>query len=818
MAWGDDAPLVPLQDYMKPRMMPPDAPPGAGGGPLTQPHVTVYPEPRQAAPTQAYPEPPAIVEQTESDGRNIPNYRYDPRHTASGFWQVTDTNWKHYAPGLGIDVGKYPTAMSAPRNLQSQVAGKMYAEQGFKPWAPYNPNLAKAPGWKGEMAQPEKQGWDAAPTVSSGKWKVAPEAIATEQDRPDTSVRWMRPDDYLAMTPEIDTSAPSTQRKALNRSLEAGEDLKEIPVLDVRQQGNALQVYDQDGRNRAVAAKEAGVDLIPVAIRGVKQGQDIENIQGMRGESFPFVFPNVERQVKEASPLEKFTSGVRSTLVEGPTQLAEHLLPAGVSRAINALNNWLADQGAPLGRVPEGGIDEYERRRQTELEKNKTAGSWPNTFGEIAGATIPLAAIGVGGAATLPAALARGALEGAAGAISEPVTSGDGFWWDKGGQALGGAATGAGVGAAGRAVGQAIMPTFRPAAQKLIDEGVRLTPGQMAGGVGRRVEDALGSVAFLGSAVRGGWRRAIEDFNRAAWDRVLAPLGMKLPKGMMGRQAAEYVEDVLDSGYNRVIPNLKGQADMPFLRSLQGTLADARAHLPDAQFSQFVRIVKSQLLQKVSAPADGAALKGIDSSLKSYARGYKGDPSFDNRQLGHFIQDLQTSFRSALERQNPRFSPELKRLDDAWARFVRVDRAASSLGSKDGVFMPAQLSNAVRAEDASLKKRSYGKGKALLQDLSDAAADVLPSRVPDSGTPERIATMMALGGLGHLEPHTLAGSVAVAVPYTALGMNALRSWATAMPKTRNVLAQIPRQGAPWLAPGSPYLMQQGMPTAQQGQQ
>jgi hypothetical protein len=86
---------------------------------------------------------PQLVALDESGNRNIPNYRLDAGHTAMGRFQITTTNWLHYAPLLGIDVSLYPNAMSASEQLQGQVAGKMYAETGYMPWAPYNSRLRR---------------------------------------------------------------------------------------------------------------------------------------------------------------------------------------------------------------------------------------------------------------------------------------------------------------------------------------------------------------------------------------------------------------------------------------------------------------------------------------------------------------------------------------------------------------------------------------------------------------------------------------------------------------------------------------------------
>ena len=75
-----------------------------------------------------------VIAQHESGNRNVPNYRYDATHTASGYYQITDTNWRAYGKGI-VDLSKYPHAIDAPKELQAQVAARMYREQGVGPWS-----------------------------------------------------------------------------------------------------------------------------------------------------------------------------------------------------------------------------------------------------------------------------------------------------------------------------------------------------------------------------------------------------------------------------------------------------------------------------------------------------------------------------------------------------------------------------------------------------------------------------------------------------------------------------------------------------------
>lgn len=54
----------------------------------------------------------------ESSGRNVTN----PQEGAEGFYQITGPTWQDFAPRAGIDLKQYPSAISAPYEVQSKVA------------------------------------------------------------------------------------------------------------------------------------------------------------------------------------------------------------------------------------------------------------------------------------------------------------------------------------------------------------------------------------------------------------------------------------------------------------------------------------------------------------------------------------------------------------------------------------------------------------------------------------------------------------------------------------------------------------------------
>lgn len=82
----------------------------------------------------------------ESQGRNIinndaarnPALYYDPQNprTCQGYWQMVNSTWADGARRAGVNLNQYPTAMSAPYEVQRQVALALYRSYGNKPWEP----------------------------------------------------------------------------------------------------------------------------------------------------------------------------------------------------------------------------------------------------------------------------------------------------------------------------------------------------------------------------------------------------------------------------------------------------------------------------------------------------------------------------------------------------------------------------------------------------------------------------------------------------------------------------------------------------------
>lgn len=376
------------------------------------------------------------------------------------------------------------------------------------------------------------------------------------------------------------------------------------------------------------------------------------------------------------------------------------------------------------------------------------------------------------------------ALGGAALGAAQPVLdNSQSYASQKSTQAGLGALGGVLAPAIGSAVGKVVSPAnLSPHVRALLGEGLPLTIGQTLGGGVKALEDKLTSIPLLGGIVRTAQGRATQALNRTAINRALAPIGQTLPGSIpVGRAAIDHVATKLGDAYDKVLPQLNLTADHQFIGDVRQAISDAKQTLPDPQYERFKTIVQNQILGKADQANayNGETLQGIHSELGRISGGLGSDPSFDQRELGDAVNSIHTAFRDAISRQNPNHAPQLKAIDQGYANFARLRKAAGGIGAKDGVFSAPQLSSAVRAEDKSVAKGAYARGNALMQDLSDPATAVLPSSVPDSGTTGRgMVGALLLDGAAHISPMAAIPALAGTAIYSRPGQAILRGLAS----------------------------------------
>ena len=379
---------------------------------------------------------------------------------------------------------------------------------------------------------------------------------------------------------------------------------------------------------------------------------------------------------------------------------------------------------------------------------------------------------------------------------------------------LGGAGAGArmaGVGKLGNALAQAssvtnpmnalikpvaavISPDISPQIRSLMKEGVTPTVGQILGGGYKRAEEGLSSIPIIGDFIKSAQGRAMGDVNRVAFNRALTPIGEKLPEGIVGREAVQFVSEKLDDAYGKLLPKMTVLQDAPFQANISSlkNMVQSGAIDPNA-VNFFNNWIDSNVVNKFQGQGaiTGQTLKQVQSDLRETISRLSASTDADQRLIGDALKEAQDQVRQLVTRSNPQYASELKAIDKGYANFKRVERASAGLGAEEGIFSPAQLQSAVKAMDRSKDKSKFAKGEALMQDLSESAKIALGNKVPDSGTPYRsmMAALAASGGAGAMGmPGVASALIASPLLYSQTGQNALAALLTKRPDIANELA------------------------------
>lgn len=456
-------------------------------------------------------------------------------------------------------------------------------------------------------------------------------------------------------------------------------------------------------------------------------------------------------------------------------------IPKPLATGLAGAGKAFVDAGRGLGLVD--AADAGQKAIEADLMKNTSA-----KIGNFAGnAAILAPTMLVPGANTIAGAAAVNGIANAA------LTEGN--LKQRGAALLEGAAGGAGGQLAMRGLARIVRPNTAPQVQRLLDEGISLTPGQIMGGAARRIEDGLTSVPIVGDAIKAAQRRGIEDFNQVAISRAVDPIGGQVQG--VGRDAIASAKQQLGTAYDNLLPKMQANALEPEFVQKLASLRGMAQGLPAKEAQQFDAILSRELDQRLAPNGvlSGDNLKAAQAGLRDQASGFSTATDGYQRQLGGALKQADQELRDLIMRSNPTNAGELKAINEGYANFKRVQRAAAGVGAQEGVFTPSQLQSAVKAMDRSKDKARFAQGDALMQDLAESGKMRMSQTVPDSGTPFRLGTMAALA-TGAINPMIPLSALAGAGVYTKAGQKAMEALLAKRPEMANQLAALLRnQGA-----------------------
>lgn len=299
--------------------------------------------------------------------------------------------------------------------------------------------------------------------------------------------------------------------------------------------------------------------------------------------------------------------------------------------------------------------------------------------------------------------------------------------------------------AVGSAVGRALTGArIAPEARFLRAQGVPLTVGQSLGGTAKRIEDAMTSFPLVGDQVVARRLEGLEGFNAAAMREAGQPIGATVNE--IGERGLNSLRGQISDAYDRATAGVT----VPLDATAIGDLANVRQSIGNLPPDLATRA--AQALKNRVDPVESAG-QMTGETYQQAARGLKGyraeatKPGFEQD-----YRDILTAAQDALTGTMQRGGGAnvvsgLSNADKSYRLAKTLSRAmeAAKNGAGSGeaeIFTPAQLNSAAYA---TAKKFP---GARPFKSLALAGQKVLPSKVPDSGTATRLATMAMPAAIG----------------------------------------------------------------------
>jgi hypothetical protein len=535
----------------------------------------------------------------------------------------------------------------------------------------------------------------------------------------------------------------------------------------------------------------------------VQVGNDVvEFPDGMTDEQ---IAQAISGQPQVTPPSSGFMMGLKDPITGGAQMLPRAL--AGVTSGFGAYQNPVSQFfTSEAQRVDELARAEEEAYQQQRQARGETGFDVPRLAGNVINpATIV--------PATRAAQLARGAGYGAAtqavaaGAVSgamQPVT-GEGEFAQQKAEQIGLSAITAPIGEKiVSAAGRVLNPLVSKAEQTMRDLGITPTTGQTLGGQFSKFEEFAQNLPLIGESIANARQKVLFDFNKGVINKALDKVKDKLPADVIGRDAISYASQQVSDKYDNVLAKMSFDLDFATTSNILSALSK-KTNLSANQRQEVSQTLNDVVLGKFAGQKlDGKTFKGIESDLRKKASNYINSTSASEREVGEALSDVLGVLKKELYFQNPKQTPELRRVDSAYADLSVINIAAANSGAPNGVFTPKQFSTAVRQADKTRNKSAFAKGKAKSQQISDAGIQVLGEQ--SGATLEgNIATRVA-GGYGMLTEPMIAAGLVTGVPamYSTAGQKALdmmlRSRPDLMRQAGGMLSGASPQSGAVLAP------------------
>ena len=432
-------------------------------------------------------------------------------------------------------------------------------------------------------------------------------------------------------------------------------------------------------------------------------------------------------------------------------------------------------------------VSDAEKETLADWKADSSDSGWA-TAGEVVG---DIAQLALPGGVLTKAAKAAGAIRGAgalgrATTMSAPVvgdvaasaalgaakmpdegkTRSERAMSDAGG-AMGGHYLGKALGRLGKGIKKS------PEAQKLLDEGVYLTPGHASANEALRdLENVTRFVPFIAKGTQKAQKRSLKEWNKNILNKA-APEGTDVTD--VGFEGFKQLKQGVNNAYDKAW-SAAGKVPKDATRKMENDIIDVLDEFDTADAGVLNRVWKN--IENLTDEGSDKQLKALDNMLRKEIKKSKTSPS----NLGETLKDLRTTLRKGLPDD---VQKGLLAVDKKYPAYLAVKKAVHKSRKNAGEFTPNQLATdagIVGGEtlgatgEAALLKQAVEAEKLVGTPKHGELVGLLRRIASIAPTPLPLQTMGNMV-LGQTMPQKGATAAARKVAETAVG-KALREYAS----------------------------------------
>jgi hypothetical protein len=300
----------------------------------------------------------------------------------------------------------------------------------------------------------------------------------------------------------------------------------------------------------------------------------------------------------------------------------------------------------------------------------------------------------------------------------------------------------------GSAVGKTIGVPLQgaPARLRLLADryGINLTPGQMTGGKG--VEQTISGLPIVGNQIRARRNETLDQFNVAAFDEGLRPIGVRV--SAPGQAGIAEAQQAVSGAYKDALDGVTLTPDTDFVQQVRGLAYGKLSKLRDVgpELQQEV----DDIFTRHAGPNGEISGEGLQMALQDLQK-LKTDYKTDTRwrtQIAPSLDEISDGYSGLLQRQFPENFQKFKQANEAYRNVSILEKAVDSATEGD-IFNPGTLRQATKQGTVRFGgKKASARGDRPFNALVMSSLQTVPKKFDDVSLAGRVAAPALAGGAG----------------------------------------------------------------------